>query len=534
MASRMNSKQTTVINERLCRRAALEVDTDVDQETKEEESVAERKQREDDIQLDKVKKLTLSFKGICKIENLKIFSSLQKLCLDNNNIKKIENLSSMPNLTWLDLSFNSIARIEGLESLTKLTDLSLYHNEITEISGLDSCTKLNILSLGKNRIKSLNSLKSLRRFAHLQVVNFVGNPMCEDSDYKAFVLAYLKYLRYLDYELVESDKVVAAREQFQDFLQELEEKEGLEEKSNEMQRSQGDYLAKVKAANLHLVDSLIEDIFQDDTEHSKLICLPFMRGLVDAYQTKYSGLVDEFKQSALELNKSMEDERAAFAVAIQKARSSSIMSATALKKEFDRKLKRIRRDVMTGAIHLPALESTLADIAQLNDKLQMRLMGIESETRDDFDELSTHFEVRFGEMKDKLVGLYQKFFRATEDIENAHSEMLTNKTAELIERHKESDSDTIAVDENLAILLQDKESLMTSVLTSNDVHVGKMLAVEDEMRERLSKQSKSMLSDIHSQERDRNQAYVIEVGKLRETYVAEIAAIRSIARSREA
>ena len=112
--------------------------------------------------------------------------------------------------------------------------------------------------------------------------------MCSDSDYKFFSLAYLKYIRYLDYQLVDSNELVAAREQFQDFLQELEEKECLEEKSFEMQANQADHFAKIKAANLESVDSLLQLMYKEDTEHEKLKYLPFMSELMDDYQTKFT------------------------------------------------------------------------------------------------------------------------------------------------------------------------------------------------------------------------------------------------------
>ena len=193
-----------------------------------------------------------------------------------------------PTLEWLDLSFNAISKIEGLDKLTRLSDLSLYHNNITKIEGLDKCKEMNVLSLGRNKIKSLESIKYLRQFRKLQVVSFAGNLMCSDSDYKFFSLAYLKYIRYLDYQLVDSNELVAAREQFQDFLQELEEKECLEEKSFEMQANQADHFAKIKAANLESVDSLLQLMYKEDTEHEKLKYLPFMSELMDDYQTKFT------------------------------------------------------------------------------------------------------------------------------------------------------------------------------------------------------------------------------------------------------
>ena len=62
--------------------------------------------------------LSLSYKNIIEIDNLKGFEKLEKLQLDNNIICKIQNLDHLVNLKWLDLSFNLIEKIEGLDNLT--------------------------------------------------------------------------------------------------------------------------------------------------------------------------------------------------------------------------------------------------------------------------------------------------------------------------------------------------------------------------------------------------------------------------------
>ena len=149
---------------------------------------------------------------------------------------------------------------------------------------------------------------------------------------------------------------------------------------------------------------------------------------------------------------------------------------------------------------------------------------------------------------DFAVNKYQEFFRDLETLENAHSESLTNRTAQLIESHgKKSKSDegdknvgedtkkssgtessstqqddTKEMDENVEILLKDKESLMTSIVTSNDIHVGKLLGVEDEMRERLSKKSKEIVERIHESERERNRSRILDIKHFHQSTLNEI------------
>ena len=110
-----------------------------------------------------------------------------------------------------------------------LTDLSLFSNRISEVEGLDSCTQLQCLSLGNNQISSLDGIVKLRKFKSLHLLNLEGNPVSRESEYRMYVLAYLIELKYLDYAMVVKSEVVSAREQYQDELLDVEEKEVLEE-----------------------------------------------------------------------------------------------------------------------------------------------------------------------------------------------------------------------------------------------------------------------------------------------------------------
>ena len=110
--------------------------------------------------------LSLSYKNIIEIDNLRGMEKLTKLQLDNNIICSIQNIGHLVNLQWLDLSFNLIKKIEGLDTLSKLTDLSLYNNKIEEISGLDNLHALNVFSIGCNLLRkhddAITYLKGLK------------------------------------------------------------------------------------------------------------------------------------------------------------------------------------------------------------------------------------------------------------------------------------------------------------------------------------------------------------------------------------
>ena len=177
------------------------------------------------VLFDEVESLSLSYHNISEIKNLVGLSRLTTLKLDNNTITRIEHLDHLIHLTWLDLSFNNIEQITGLKALTQLTDLSLFNNSIETIEGLDTLVNLEVLSLGNNKMNDLDNLKDLRTFSKLKMLCLDDNPIVHEPEYKMIVLAFLPQLSFLDFTMVDPDEVLAAKEQYQDDLMELEEKE---------------------------------------------------------------------------------------------------------------------------------------------------------------------------------------------------------------------------------------------------------------------------------------------------------------------
>ena len=199
--------EPTVIDEDLCRRCVGKLQPPTERQGEgSSDAKKETSQRE-------IKYLMFSYKNILKIDNLVGFDKLVKLQLDNNIIETIENLDHLQCLEWLDLSFNNISEISGLTALTQLTNLSLFSNRVTKLEGMDTLLNLEVLSVGNNLIRDLNSVMYLRPFQKLQAVNFVGNPFCQEPEYRPYVLSHLKWVKYLDYRLVDEQAVVASKEQ---------------------------------------------------------------------------------------------------------------------------------------------------------------------------------------------------------------------------------------------------------------------------------------------------------------------------------
>ena len=109
------------------------------------------------------------------------------------------------------------------------------------LGGLDALEKLQVLSVGNNLLSQLDNVMYLRNFAHLQALNLIGNPFCQEEEYRRYaissglhctvphlvdlhrryVLAHLKHIKYLDYRLVDQQAVGQAKEQYQDEVRAL-------------------------------------------------------------------------------------------------------------------------------------------------------------------------------------------------------------------------------------------------------------------------------------------------------------------------
>ncbi|XP_040849687.1 leucine-rich repeat and coiled-coil domain-containing protein 1 isoform X2 [Ochotona curzoniae] len=168
-------------------------------------------------------------KGLQRISQLSLDSTLHAINLHCNNISKIEAIDHIWNLQHLDLSSNQISQIEGLNTLTKLCTLNLSCNLITRIEGLEALINLTKLNLSYNHINDLSGLMPLHglryklRYIDLHsncvdsihhllqctvglhfLTNLIlekdgeGNPVCHAPGYRTIILQTLPQLRVLD------------------------------------------------------------------------------------------------------------------------------------------------------------------------------------------------------------------------------------------------------------------------------------------------------------------------------------------------
>ena len=492
-----------------------------------------------------VPQLKLSFKNILEIDNLQGFNHLRKLCLDNNILKKIENLDHLDQLEWLDLSFNNIEKISGLEKLTKLTDLSLFNNRITDIDHLDKCLDLQCLSLGNNKITALDSIVKLRVFKQLRLLNLEGNPVSKEGEYRMYVLAYLNDLTYLDYSMVLKSETVAAREQYQDELLDVEEKESLELEKCARDIAAKKHTAELTKANLAFVETIFDDMFADDAEMAKLKKLPGVTDVYNSFQSEVESASDTFLQAGLAKDKQKNEDVTSFDQRLTELREKytqdSITEIEAFAKFKKHQLRDIAKrqasDMFPDTVPDTKEESPVVSTAQLSgplepsdvepiskklEELYETLMDFEMYQQEKFEQYMNDFEVKYAELKDAALEGQQGYFRVLEDHESTYTKEVMQLVTDLVEKASKDELSGFDVDDDAAALLDDRDACLNAVTGSHDVHVGKLFKVEDEAKNNEELHCKDLIKRYRDDEHKRNRDRIYEIMTYKDSVQQEL------------
>jgi hypothetical protein len=451
--------------------------------------------------------LVLSFRNIGKIENLVGLESLVKLCLDNNQIKDIINLDHLVNLKWLDLSFNSIQKITGLKNLKQLEDLSLYSNKISIIEGLEQCTSLQCISLGNNKIDSLEQVIRLRQLRSLRMLTLAGNPICEESEYKMTVLAYVDALNYLDYALVDAMEISNAKEQYHDELLDVEEKESVIAEKFSRDQSMSDFLVQLDAAGIIFAHALFDDMFADDPDLEKLKHLPGTKEHVEVFRTSFKALSDDFIRNATEKFEKKKKEQTDFESAVQAIRQRDDKESIQLVENFNKSKKAGIAEIRSDTHKVEVVKSLQAELDNVGDEL----LSIEMRQVEKFEVLIDEFENRMNDLKNQCLEMQQMFFRVVEDLEDKFSTNVRGVATDLIDRLAKEELAEDYLDDDAMALVVDKDASMTTLSGSHDMHIGKILKREDEARATETRRYQELLTKYTTTEKSRNRDRILQI-----------------------
>ncbi|KAI8834562.1 hypothetical protein BJ741DRAFT_565416 [Chytriomyces cf. hyalinus JEL632] len=454
--------------------------------------------------------LRLDYKNILKIDNLCAFENLTKLQLDNNIIEKIENINFLVHLQWLDLSFNNIVVIEGLEKLTKLTDLTLFNNRINKLEGMDDLLSLNVFSIGNNNLSGLENLAYLTKFENLRVLNCAGNALCKNSNYRHYVLAHIRGLKYLDYRLVDEESIAAAREKYIDDLIALEEEEKIANQKKEELRKLTELNALHHSAHIEGIDTLFDDMFGTDPDFQRLlpVCLERTTDLQEEYRAKFEVVVNELKYFALKKRTEMNDEMNSFNECIQQTKIETDGECIAMLNHYSHFKKQLLRILQTSR-DTKEIDDAIKTLKEDTSKLSDSLMAVEMTVVEQYEDVIKEFERNYTEVSMSVTEYGQGSFARMRDIENEFHERFSESILLTFERFNKGDLEEI--EDELRDVLSDKDQLVNTVNGSHDFRLGKFDHQEDALVSGITQELEMLTKKLHDDEVQRDRDRVCEV-----------------------
>ncbi|KAF0751955.1 hypothetical protein AaE_006205, partial [Aphanomyces astaci] len=160
-------------------------------------------------------------------------------------------------------------------------------------------------------------------------------------------------------------------------------------------------------------------------------------------------------------------------------------------------------------------------------ELNTELMGIESSLVEFAHDAISTLDVRIEAVGNESRGIATEHFRNVEQLENNFFDGVTQLAANLLERlaTEDGEDDDFLSDECRAIL-NDRDALNNAINGSHDIHIGKLLAQEDLMREQNVAKIHDIIKTTKDGEWARNRKRVAEIINMKEKHLAEILALR--------
>lgn len=393
------------------------------------------------------------------------------------------------------------------------------------LEGLEGCKdSIECLSLGMNNITEVESAKYLRSFKHLKFLNFKGNPMCRELDYKKYVLSHLDNLVYLDYLLIDQNDVVAAKEAYQPQLLELRREEEIIREREEQAQKVADHLSMLKEANLDLVETLFDDMLAEDAEMPKLKLLPNVADLIDEYRDTFSTTVEEFKSQGIKEQQRKDSERSSLDAALKELRDRSQKETIELVRAFEERKKSL---FAKARRFNPAILPELDVLKEENRRLLDRCMEIEIKQVDLFHSLLDTWESTLQKLKSENSERKMNFWRELSNFEKSFNDAVKEHAQEMNEQLTgEGEEEELAEELRYHLVGEGFEALSAAIGTSLDNHQGLFYSREETMNSREDNQFVATRDSYKDKEYTRNRERVAEISNMAEQTELDIERVK--------
>lgn len=480
------------------------------------------------LRFEEVQWLKLSFRNIVRIENLMGLHQLKKLQLDNNHIRKIEGVDHLLSLTWLDLSFNQIKVIEGLDALVKITDLCLTHNQIEKIEGIEQLVDLEIFSCANNQIGSCDEFSVLRNFEKLRVVNFQGNAVQDDEGYQPVLLAFLKHLKYLDFRLVDEDKVAVAKETYHSDLQQMQQGELEKDKRKKEAHEKKEREARHSRANMPGVANILVNMLEEDMEGEKLNLFPDFEIALDDFRDEFNDSWEKYEKEMLDLYELKEAEKTKFNTmyfgaieAVDQRSKAMIADYKLLKKKTKQKMASDDFKNRPGDMVAKEKKELITELRSRTQQLKENLLELEMFQIEQYEDLIGQFEEKYGGIKSTTTDACRVFFEKMRDFQNQYFEKVKEKATELLLKFQNGEN--MGLDDEALQVLADKDAFMTGVVSgSHEFRLSKIDAKDEELAKNENANYDNLTEQLQFAEKERSRTRTDDVMSMVSFFEREI------------
>ena len=382
-----------------------------------------------------------------------------------------------------------------------------------------------VLSLGCNFLSDLNDLKYLRKFRNLQSINLSQNPFCKNEEYKAFTIAYLPNLVYLDFRMIDPESRAAAKEKYYMDLGQLEEEEAVIFQKEKEQSTRLDQLEQHKEAYVENLDGsdLFDEMYEEDLDGKKLSKLPSMEeDILPVFREKFTDVCMKIFGYGIEQAEVRKAEVDTFFTCVEEAKTSNrAKSADAVEQFTQYKL-----DVFAKISNTKEQSFVDSMVTRFNEEIQNlwdTLMTLELQLVDQLEDTIKEFERNLADLVSSFLENIQAKFVQLRDLENAHGEKLLEVSINMLEKILKSEVDADQITDDLRELFVDKDSVTNAVSASHDRHLYVIDAREDRVVSRINSWMTNLIDQVHAKEEvERNRNRVVEINHLCDNLREEI------------
>jgi len=235
----------------------------------------------------------------------------------------------------------------------------------------------------------------------------------------------------------------------------------------------------------------------------------------DRYQEQHQTKLEKFKADMLALHFDMEAETKAIKEALEEMRAEDTETAIEMTNAF----LTLSKSIIEKFENTHERAKQKEQLQLLRDKLkdsQQELMYHEITGLDSFGEMMKSFEITYTSKKALVINTRLEFFTDIEELNRKFTEEVRKEVQALLSEFHDAPGgyQGVKLDDDLVILLQDKETLLQTVSGSSDLHVGKIAGLEDEMREQFNKRTTQTVETMKNEQREINRMRVLEIKSL--------------------